>query len=174
MAHFKLLQYPLRKTKGSVLLSTVKYTQPPSSTSALPWAPSQTFTAAHWVQSRLDNGEGWGSLQWQFHSQKRGLLPGLEWWKPPPPGRGAQTWQAGGSSDAAHTLCGFPVSVTCSMLVFSYSIFSWLPTSYRIPGKATFTRNPSASNLPPLVYVYKGFCTVSFAWKIGYVIKESY
>lgn len=34
--------------------------------------------------------------------------------------------------------------------------------------------NPSASNLPPLVYVYKAFPTVSFAWKIGYFIKESY
>lgn len=36
MAHFKLLQHPLGKTKGSVLLSTVKYTHPPSSSSALP------------------------------------------------------------------------------------------------------------------------------------------
>lgn len=37
-----------------------------------------------------------------------------------------------------------------------------------------FTVNPSASNLPPLVYVYKAFSTVSFAWKIVYFIKESY
>jgi len=33
---------------------------------------------------------------------------------------------------------------------------------------------PSASNLPPLVYVYKASPTALFAWKIGYFIKERY
>lgn len=54
------------------------------------------------------------------------------------------------------------------------NIIFFLTTSYRIHGKAMSTVNPSASNLPPLVYVYKAFSTVSFAWKIVYFIKESY
>lgn len=157
MAHFKLLQHPLGKTKGSVLLSTVKYTHPPSSSSALPLSsqPAQELQSS--------------PTAWRVR-----FTPG------PVPGTLTLAVEPRLGKDAAleqHTHAVW-IPSECHLLhagiFILFFFFSWLPTGCRIPGKATFTGNPTASNLPSLVYVYKEFCTVFFAWKIGCVIKESY
>lgn len=149
-AHFKLLQHPLRKTKGSVLLSTVKYTHPPQQhLCPAPELPTRHLQFINSRAAKLDNGilgEGWGSLQCQSHSPGTRVPPWhsvseVEWCKPYP-GHGSQTCQGGGSSDTAHRVCGFPVSVTCFMLVFSHIFFfltshklqhSWQGNIYREP-----------------------------------------
>lgn len=182
-AHFKLLQHPLRKTKGSVLLSTVKYTHPPpSSTSALPQSSqpdtcsSLTPEQPSWTMESWERGEVHSSAS--PIAQERGFLPGtrcLRWSDVNPTLAMDPKLVKEEAALIQHTGCVDSQWVLpASCWYFHTSFFSWLPTSYSIPGKATFTGNPSASNLPPLVYVYKAFCTVSFAWKIGYVIKESY
>lgn len=60
MAHFKLLQHPLGKTEGSVLLSQLNTHIPPAAPLPCPWAPTQPRNSR---ASPLPGG--WGSPQGQ-------------------------------------------------------------------------------------------------------------
>lgn len=132
MAHFKLLQHPLRKTKGSVLLSTVKYTHPPCSTSALPQSPQPDMCS-----SLTPEQPSWAMGRAELHSrtcptaQERGFLPGtpcLGWCKSHP-GHGAQTRQGGGSSDAAHAVW---IPSECYLLRAGIFILHFSLTSHKL------------------------------------------